>query len=167
MQRVVILGSGGAGKSTLARRLGDRLGLPVMHLDREHWQPGWVEPTRAEWAARVAELVVHDRWVIDGNYGGTIDIRLRACDTAILLDLPRWLCLWRVTRRWLKYRGRTRPDMTPGCDERIDWIFGRWIWNYPRLHRPAMLEHLAGLGAAQRVVHLRSRRAVKEFLATL
>jgi adenylate kinase family enzyme len=167
MQRVVILGSGGAGKSTLARRIGDRLALPVIHLDREHWLPGWVETPSDEWADRVAMLVAGDRWVIDGNYGGTIGPRLRACDTAIFLDLPRRVCLWRVIRRWRQYRGRTRPDMTPGCNERLDWVFVRWIWNYPRLHRPAVLKQLATLGAGQRVVHLRSRRAVEEFVATL
>jgi adenylate kinase family enzyme len=167
MRRVVILGSGGAGKSTLARQLGERLGLPVIHLDREHWQAGWVEPPRAEWAARVVELAGRDRWVMDGNYGGTIEVRLRGCDTAIFLDMPRWLCLWRVMQRWWKYRGSTRPDMTPGCDEQMDWAFVRWIWNYPRLHRPTVLARLATLGPGQRQVHLRSRRAVEEFLTTL
>lgn len=167
MQRVVILGSGGAGKSTLARQVGDRLGLPVIHLDREHWLPGWVETPTGDWAVRVARLVAGDRWVIDGNYGGTIDLRLRACDTAIFLDLSRSLCLWRVMRRWWTYRGRARPEMTPGCNERIDWAFVRWIWSYPRLRRPAVLEQLGTLGAGQRLVHLRSRRAVAAFLKTL
>ena len=167
MRRVVVLGSGGAGKSTLARQLGEVLGLPVIHLDREHWRPGWVETPRDEWAERVAELVAGDSWVIDGNYGGTIESRLRACDTAIFLDLPRSLCLWRVMRRWRRYRGRTRPDMTPGCDERLDWTFVRWIWNYPRAHRPVVMEQLARLGAGQRLVHLHSRREVRDFMATL
>jgi len=167
MERVVILGSGGAGKSTLARLLGDTLGLPVIHLDREHWRPGWIETPRDEWAERVNELVAGDRWVIDGNYGGTMEARLRACDAAIFLDLPRSLCLWRVARRWQRYRGRARPDMTPGCNERLDWTFMRWIWNYPRLHRPGVMQQLATLGAGQRVVHLRSRREVREFMATL
>ena len=167
MERVVILGSGGAGKSTLARRLGDTLGLPVIHLDREHWRRGWIETPRDEWAERVNELAAGDRWVIDGNYGGTMESRLRACDTAIFLDLPRSLCLWRVARRWRRYRGRTRPDMTPGCNERLDWTFMWWIWNYPRLHRPRVMQHLGTLGAGQRVVHLRSRREVGQFIATL
>src|SRR4051812_11836598 len=98
MRRVVVIGSGGAGKSTLARRIGERLGLPVIHLDAEHWQSGWIEPSKEEWARRVSELVKADAWVIDGNYGGTMDSRLAACDTAIFLDLPRSLCVVRVVR---------------------------------------------------------------------
>jgi adenylate kinase family enzyme len=167
MQRVVIVGSGGAGKSTLARELGQRLGLPVIHLDREHWRAGWIETPRDEWAERVARLVTGERWVIDGNYGGTIEARLRACDTAIFLDLPRSVCVWRVLNRWRRYRGRTRPDMTPGCDERLDWVFLRWIWEYPRLRRPQVLEQLGTLGPGQRLVHLKSPAAVQAFVAAL
>jgi adenylate kinase family enzyme len=132
MQRVLILGSPGAGKSTLARRLSERTGLPVIHPDAEYWQQGWVEPEPGAWAAKVSDLVQRPRWIMDGNYGGTGDIRLQAADTAIYLDYPTWLCLWRVIRRWFGERGRTRLDMAPGCPERLEWDFLLFIARYRR-----------------------------------
>src|SRR2546423_1075672 len=123
MQRVVILGSGGAGKSTLARRLGLATGLPVIHLDAEYWQPGWIEPERDQWDQRVSELAAGEQWIMDGNFSRTLDVRLRACDTIIFLDVPRLLCLQRVIRRWWRNRGQVRDDMAPECPEKIDWEF--------------------------------------------
>ena len=130
MERVLILGSPGAGKSTLARRLAERTGLPVIHLDAEYWQPGWVEPEPAAWAGTVSRLVERPRWIMDGNYGGTRAIRMAAADTAIYLDYPTALCLWRAIRRWVGHRGRSRSDMAPGCPERLDWTFLSYIARY-------------------------------------
>lgn len=165
MKRVAIFGCGGAGKSTLARHLGKVTGLPVVHLDREHWQPGWVEPDRAEWHARVAELVAGERWIIDGNYGGTMEMRVERADTVVFMDFPRWLCLYRVSKRALVYRNRTRPDMTPGCDEKIDLKFYRWIWEYRESRRPGILEMLrAAKTEGKRVVVLRNSRGTERWL---
>ena len=93
MRRVLLIGSGGAGKSTLARRIAARTGLPLIHLDALYWKPGWVETPAAPWRETVAGLLQRDTWVMDGNYGGTLDLRLAACDTAIFLDLPPRICL--------------------------------------------------------------------------
>lgn len=166
MRRVLVIGSGGAGKSTLARALGARLGLPVVHLDRLYWRPGWEETPLREWVPTVERILDGEAWVIDGNYGGTLERRLAACDTAVFLDLPRVLCLWRVVRRRVRYAGRTRPDTAAGCPERLSWDFVRWIWRYPE-HRRA--RGVATLAAAEgvRVVHLRSRREVRDFLDAL
>lgn len=165
MQRVAIVGSGGSGKSTLARTLGDTLGIPVAHLDALHWRPGWVEPPDEEWTAIQEELVQQPRWIIDGNYGRTLDIRLGAADTIIFLDLPRTLCLWRVFLRWLRYRGRSRPDMAEGCPEKLDWSFVRWIWTYPQHSRPVVLEKLeAARRAGKSVIVLQSPQAVAQFV---
>jgi len=167
MRRVLVIGSGGAGKSTLAARIAARAGLPLVHLDALYWHRGWVETPKAEWARVVGELAARDAWVMDGNYGGTLPDRLQACDTVIFLDLPRVVCAWRVTRRWLRYRGRTRPDMAEGCDERMTWEFLRWIWTFPRRRRPEVLRQLAALDAGQRVVILRSAADVARFVAAL
>ena len=166
MRRVLVIGSGGAGKSTFAARLGARLGLPVIHLDALYWKAGWVDTPPDDWARVVADAVERDAWVMDGNYGGTLDVRLAACDTVVFLDLPRLVCLWRVLRRWLRYRGRTRPDMAAGCDEQFDAEFLWWIWTYPSRRRPGIFARLAALTGGQRVVVLRSQRETEAFLAT-
>lgn len=123
MQRILVVGPPGSGKSTLARILGERLGLRVVHLDTLHWAPGWIEQPRAVFRARVAAAVAQDRWVMDGNYTHTADLRLPRADTVIVLDFPKYVTIPRVIRRWLRYRGRSRPDLTPGCPEKIDLEF--------------------------------------------
>jgi adenylate kinase family enzyme len=103
---------------------------------------------------------------MDGNYGGTIDARLAACDTVIFLDLSRLRCLWRVLARRLRYHGQSRPDMAADCPEHLDWEFVRWIWNYPRRTRPQLLQKLAALRDEKRVIVLRTPRDVSRFLAS-
>ncbi len=73
---------------------------------------------------------------MDGNYGGTLARRLAACDTVVFLDMPRLLCLLRVVRCFLRYRGRSRPGMAAGCHEQLTWSFLCWIWQYPRRRWP-------------------------------
>lgn len=136
MKKVLVIGSGGAGKSTFAHRLGAALNVEVVHLDKLYWQPGWVEPPKPEWRATVEELLKRDAWIMDGNYSGTLDIRFAACDTIIFLDMPRMLCLWRVLKRFVMYRHQRRPDMADGCREKLNPEFVLWIWNYPRRTRP-------------------------------
>lgn len=166
MRRVLVIGSGGAGKSHFARRLGERLGLPVIHLDRLYWRAGWVETPKDEWRRKVEALVRGEAWVMDGNYSGTLEVRLAACDAVVFLDLPRAVCLWRVLRRVLTYREGSRPDMAEGCPEKIDLEFIRWVWGYPARNRPKILALLESEAAAgRRVFRLRSRAEVERFLA--
>jgi adenylate kinase family enzyme len=167
MRRVIVIGSGGAGKSTLARWLGEILGLPVIHLDVEHWRPGWVEPPKEEWRRRVGELVTGESWVMDGNYGGTMEARMAACDAVIFLDLPRALCVWRVFKRVVTYRKNTRPDMAEGCHEKLDFKFLLWVWGYPKRTRPKVVRLLEAHRGTKEIFWLRSRAEVEDFLARL
>lgn len=123
MQRVLIVGPCGAGKSTLARALGPRLGLPVWHIDQLNWQPGWVEGTKDQLRAKLAEIVKGERWLIDGTYGGTLGKRLPRADIIVYLDYPVRLCVTRLVRRIWTWRGRSRPDMPADCPERFDLAF--------------------------------------------
>jgi adenylate kinase family enzyme len=167
MDRIALIGSGGSGKSTLARQLGAVLGLPVYHLDALYWKPDWVETPRPEWVRLQQELVGQPRWIIDGNYGATMDVRLAAADTVIFLDYSRWVCLWGALRRRIIYAGRSRPDMGQGCPEQIDLQFLRWIWAFPATRRPGIEAKLARLGPGQRLVRLRSRREAACFVEGL
>ncbi|MGI8925216.1 MAG: hypothetical protein ACR2HN_01055 [Tepidiformaceae bacterium] len=166
-RRVAIIGNGGSGKSTLARELGPLLGLPVVHLDVEHWRPGWTEPPLPEWQARVRELVAAEAWVIDGNYGGTIDVRLAAADTVVFLDFPTPTCTWRVIKRATVHRRHPRPDMAEGCREKLDPHFIKWVWTYRRLRRPAILALLERFRSGRTIVVLRNPREMREWLTGL
>ena len=164
MQRVMIVGSAGSGKSTLARTLGSQLDLPVIHLDTYYWRPGWVEPLPDEWREQVRALVQSDAWIIDGNYSATMDLRFEKTDTVIFLDTWRMICLARTLKRSLLNHGKTRPDSAPGCPERFNTAFLKWVWTYPVERRPAMLERLASLPSHIRVVRLRNNQEIHEFL---
>lgn len=164
MKKVLVIGSGGAGKSTFARRLGELLNIEVLHLDSFYWNPGWVETPKNKWQERVEELLKRDSWIMDGNYSGTLDLRLKACDTVIFLDLPRTVCLWRVLKRRILYRNSRRPDMAAGCHERFTWEFIHWIWDYPRMRRPKITKMLRENASSKKVFWLRSRAEVDRFL---
>jgi adenylate kinase family enzyme len=167
MKRILVIGSGGAGKSTFARRLGARLGLPVIHLDVCFWRPGWVETPKDEWRRTVEELCAREAWVMDGNFSGTLELRLAACDTVVFLDMPRAVCVWRALKRWGMYRNARRPDMAEGCGERFDLKFLHWVWTYPSRSRPKVVARVEEFAAHKRVVRLRSDAEVEKFLAEL
>jgi adenylate kinase family enzyme len=167
MRRVLVIGAGGSGKSTLAARLSDHLGLPLIGLDVLYWKPGWVATPADEWSDRVRAMVAQEAWVMDGNYGATLDTRLARCDSVVFLDLPRFLCLWRIAWRAVRCVGRTRPDMPHGCPERLSWEFVVWVWTYPKRRRPEILRKIAALRGEKRVIILKSRRAISTFLSAL
>ncbi len=141
MERILIIGPCGAGKSTAARSLGEKLGLPVIHLDQIYWRPGWVETPPDEFAP-ILEAALHgERWIIDGNYGGSMPLRMAHADSVIYLDFPILLCLWRTIKRIWRYRGQTRPDMSADCPERLDLSFLFYIATW-RLTKRARMTRL-------------------------
>jgi adenylate kinase family enzyme len=166
-RRVSVVGNAGSGKTTLALELGRRLGLPVVHLDRHFWRPGWVETPRDEWTGVHRRLIAADDWILDGNYRGTMAERLARSDAAVFLDLPRSICLLSVLGRAIRHRGTPRPDLSPGCVESFpDREFLRFIWRYPSDYRPDVLARLEQFEAdGGRVARLRGRRHVREALA--
>ena len=163
----MIIGCGGAGKSTLARTIGTILEVPPVHLDQAFWQPNWVERDKQEWKQIVTQLADQDQWILDGNYGGTMDIRLQRADTVVFLDRSRWLCVYRVLLRWWQTRGRTRPDMAEGCEERLSFQFLHYVFFYNKTRRPGILKKLNQLSSKQTVFRLRSQREIDHFIATL
>ena len=164
MQRVVIIGCGGAGKSTLARQLGEKLNIPVVHLDKLWWKPGWVESSREEFDAKLAEELAKPRWIMDGNFDRTIPERIARCDTLIYLDFNRVACLMGVLKRVLTTYGKVRPDMGEGCPERIDFEFLKWVWNFNRNKRERNFRLLSEREDIEKII-LKNRRQVRKFLA--
>ncbi len=164
MKRIMIIGSGGAGKSTLARQLGEQLQLDVYHLDALMWRPGWVMAPREERINIQQQLVKKDEWIIDGNFGNTLDLRLQEADTVILIDLPRIVCVYRVLKRVIRYRGTTRPDMGASCEEKLDFAFLKWVWNFPDIQRPEMLKRISQFSHEKQIIVLKSRKDVENFI---
>src|SRR5436190_13248287 len=115
MRRRLLIGAGGSGKSALATRIAAQTGLPLIHLDYLFWKPGWVETPRDEWRRIVQKLVQRDVWVMDGNYGGTLDLRLAACDTVLFLDLPAA----RVLLARAQTAGAIPQHVSAGCRQRL------------------------------------------------
>ena len=167
MQRILVIGPGGAGKTSLSTRLGEVLGLPVIHLDALYWHPGWRATPPAEWTRVVEEAAADAAWIMDGNYGGTLERRIARADTIVFLDLPRLTCVRRVLWRRVRYAGRSRPSLPPGCTERIPAEFLRWIWTYGERRRPQILALLAHVRREKTVVVLRTPRQVRAWVRRL
>jgi adenylate kinase family enzyme len=170
MRRVVILGNAGSGKSTLARRLGERLGLPVVHLDLLFWRPGWTEPDNDAFRARVRDAIAGDAWICEGNYvGRTFDLRLPRADQVIWMDTPRLTCARRVILR--SALARPRPDLAAGCKEGLFGVgfpeFLAYTWAYDRRSRPRIEAAREAIGPNVPVVHLRGKRQIDGFLASV
>jgi len=165
MRRVLVIGISGAGKSTFARRLAAKTGLPLVHLDAEFWQPGWKVMPRSAWRLKVAELVARDSWIMDGNYGATLDLRLPRADSVFWFDYARGICLWRAVWRVATTYRRVRPDMAEGCPERLDWEFLRFIWDFNGKSRPQIVSMLAEYGRHLEPIVFRRDRDARRFLA--
>ena len=167
MKRVMIIGCSGSGKSSLALKLGEKTGLPVVHMDQLYWQPKWVMRSDEAISELVADAISRDTWIFDGNYSRNFNERAARSDTIIFLDIPRWLCLFRVTKRALSQLGKSRSDMADDCPERIDgafWEFLKFIYNYPANGRLRALKLLEEAPENAAVFHLRTRSDVDQFL---
>ena len=166
MERIIIIGCGGAGKSTLARELGEKLDLPVVHLDKLFWKPGWVEMEKDAFDALLRIEIAKERWIMDGNFNRTMPERIARCDTIIYLDFSRLACLMGVLKRVITTYGTVRPDMGEGCPERFDLDFLKWVWNFNKEKRERYYRMLNETEGVEKIV-LKNRRAVRKFLRTL
>lgn len=131
-RKIAIIGSPGSGKSTLARQLAAITDLPLYHLDQLYWLPGWQHKyKKAAWLERINEIVRQGAWIIDGNYYGTMDARIRAADLVVYLQISPLKAMWRICKRRLQYPHGARPDMAEGCKERLHIMTFRSIWRHP------------------------------------
>jgi len=167
MNRIMIIGCCGSGKSTLSQQLQKITDLPLFHLDQYYWKPNWTETPKEEWTQIVTDLAKEEKWIIDGNYGGTMDIRFDRADTIIYLDIPTIKCLWRVLGRIWKYHGQVRPDMPDGCKERFDLEFIHYVAVYNLLRRKSLLKKLKSLEAYKTIIIIRNNQEIEHFLSQL
>jgi adenylate kinase family enzyme len=166
-QRILVDGMMGSGKSTFARALGARTGLPVIHLDVHYWNPGWVRPTDDEWQERQRALLAGERWIIDGNYNETLALRLERAETLVLLDSPWWLCACRAFARGLR---KPSGEMPAGCEDSVsrrlrdEWGGVGRIWRNRRSDPEYVRSEIVRHGSHTTVHVLRSRRQASAFL---
>ena len=150
----------------MAQKLGNLTGIPVVHLDKLFWKPGWVQRTPEEFDPIIQKEIEKDAWIMDGNFNRTMPLRIQRCDTVIYLDFSRFACLRGVLKRILTTYGKVRPDMGEGCPERIDLEFLKWVWNYNKNKRERNYKLLNEATHAETIV-LKNRRSVKRFLKKL
>jgi adenylate kinase family enzyme len=166
-QRICVIGCSGTGKSTLSRQIGERMGLPVHHLDAMLWRAGWVMTDRETEERVQREVIASDCWVIDGNFGSTMAIRFPRAQAIIWLDYPTWLAMWGVVRRVAHEKGRVRADMAEGCTERWDWPFMKWVLEFRQKHRARVIEHIRDHGTHARLFHITRRRQLSDVFTAL
>ncbi|HEV7318298.1 MAG TPA: AAA family ATPase [Ensifer sp.] len=167
-RRILVVGCSGGGKSTLSQKLARQFQLTYISIDRDIlWLPGWVQRDRAEQLQRIVERVAEERWVMDGTGPSTFNIRVPRSDMVIWVRMPRLLCVWGVVTRWLKHYGRTRPEMAPGCIEKVEWQFLEFIWTFEQKFSPRIVAGLAEHGPNVPVLQLKSRRQMQRLLDLL
>lgn len=169
MKRILVIGCGGSGKSTFARKLNENLSIELIHLDRLFWQPNWVESEKSRWESTVRSVAEKDSWIIDGNYDGTMRLRMERADTLFYFDIPRVVCVLNALKRSVAGMAfkEKRNDMADGCSERIDFEFYRWIWNFNRLNRKKYMQMFAEMKDKKRIFIIKSYRDSKRFLERL
>jgi adenylate kinase family enzyme len=165
VQRIAIVGNGGAGKTVLANQLGLLLGIPVTYLDALRYTDTWALVPEEVYAARQREIVAGDRWIIDGNSLRSMPVRLAAADTVIIVDPPPLVCLWGILRRRWRYRGGRHRD---GVHDRITLAFVWYVaYRYRRTHSPRVRACIAEHFHGDQVVHLTSHAQADRYIDRL
>ena len=162
MEKIIVIGSPGAGKSTFARKLRDQAALPLYYLDMIWHKSDGSNISREQFAAKLADIIQKKRWIIDGNYAHTLEMRLRACDTVFLLDYPLELCLAGAAARI----GKKREDM-PWVEQEFDAEFRQWIIDFPKDQLPQIYELLEQYKNDREIFIFHSRQQAEEYLKTL
>lgn len=166
MNRVLIIGGNGSGKTTFAKALAEKTGLPLVHLDSLYWKDNWESVGREVFDARLEQELIKPEWILDGNMNRTLSHRLKYCDTVFYLDFSSLSCLIGVISRTIKFYGKTRPDMGPNCPERISPGFYKEAFLYNSKFRKKYYGFMEENPQVQWIV-LKNRRQVKKYLRGL
>lgn len=162
MKRILVIGCPGSGKSYFSRALAEKLGLPLVHLDMLNWNADGTNVEREVFDKRLAEVLERDEWIIDGNYGRTMERRMERCDAIFFLDFPTEVCLNGVRER----KGKPRPDMPFDPPDSDDEEFMEFISRYNEESRPRVLE-LLEKHSDREIVVLHGRDEANDYLAKL
>lgn len=166
--KILIIGCSGGGKSTLSRCLAKKYNLPIIHLDVHFWKPNWQQTHTEEWRDKVQELVKQEKWIMEGTFSESFDLRFPLADAIIFLDMPRGLCLWRAITRIFKYnKSRPRGDMAPGCHEKIDMGFYKYIWTFKKKINPLIYSAIDQYNSHSKLMVLKSTSEVRSFYQDL
>lgn len=166
MERVLIIGSNGAGKTTFSYALAEKTGLPLVHLDRLYWRNCWEMTPREEFNALISAEAQKPRWIIEGNNIRSIAERLKYADTVFWFELPPAVCVLSVLKRVAKYWGRVRPDMPDQCVSRLDLKFLREVWNFNRKNHDRIAKILEAQDGVK-VMRFTNRKQAKSYLNAL
>ncbi len=163
MKKIMVIGCPGSGKSTFSRALHQITGIPLFHLDMMYWNSDRTTVEKAVFRKRLSDAIQQNEWIIDGNYGSTIELRLQACDTVIFLDYPLEICLDGIRER----RGKVRSDMPwVENEDEEDTEFIEFIKGYNSQSRPEIIE-LLDKYSYKNIYIFKSRDEADEFLADL
>ena len=162
MKRVIVIGCPGSGKTTFAEKLNKKTGLPLYHLDAIWHKPDKTHIPREEFDQRLLEILAADEWIIDGNYGRTVEMRLKECDTVFLFDLPAATCLQGATNRL----GKVRYDM-PWIEKELDPEFEEFIKGFAGHSLPGLCDLIEKYRTEKQVIVFKSRKEADDFLSKI
>lgn len=169
IKRIAIIGNAGSGKSTLSLKLYTITGLPVYYLDQYFWRPGWVRTNPDEYKKMHDAICDKEEWIIDGINLRVVEYRIQKADMVIFLDLPRYICLWRILKRTFKNYGKETQSSSKGCPERFNWEyikFLKWVWDFNKKYPDAIRELLNRYSDQKQVYVFRSQQEVDHFIRT-
>ncbi|GIO23240.1 AAA family ATPase [Oceanobacillus sp. J11TS1] len=159
--RIIIIGSPGAGKSTLSTQIAQIGNIPLLHLDSIQWIDNETNASQATFDAKLKEEIKKDQWVIDGNYARTLELRMKRAEMVIWLDLPRSVCLYRILKRYVKNKGKKNPHGNP---DRLDFSFLRFVWNFKKENDSKIKSLKIKYQEQLHFMPIHSGRQLKEFM---
>lgn len=166
MQRILIIGGNGCGKTTFAKKISDQLNLPLIHLDRLYWKDNWKSVSDHEFDELLLPVLHQPKWIIDGNILRTLPTRLTYCDTVIYMDFSSVRCVCGVLKRVVTNYGKSRPDMGGFCPEGFDkeeLAFIKSVWKFNRNNRKRIYDLLEHAASVNKIV-LKNRKQAEQFL---